>query len=69
MVQERIMGENVRTFVLDGEMIGGAEGISPSGCCCQGATKRRRSCCAYGALLFFHWYECGQLEVVSGTTV
>jgi hypothetical protein len=63
------MGENVRTFVLDGELIGGAEVISPSGRCWQGATKRRRSRCAYGALLFFHSYACGHFEVVVGTTV
>ena len=31
MVQERIMGENLRAFVLDGEMIGAAEVISRAG--------------------------------------
>ncbi len=31
MVQERIMGENLRAFVLDGEMIGAAEIISRAG--------------------------------------
>jgi len=31
MVQERIMGENVRAFVLDGEVIGAAEVVSRAG--------------------------------------
>ena len=38
MVQERIMGDNLRAFVLDGEMIGAAEVITDSG----GETDSRR---------------------------